>query len=123
MELSIATEMGAMVLLVFDGQTGVVRKTTEIPGSGQSDRLLSVPVDTSGTGNTHPHMRTHRHTHTHPSMHTLSHIHTHLRTLSHIHTHTREAPASLRSWQADVAPCINWQGLAGQLEEPDRQAL
>ncbi|KAL2078254.1 hypothetical protein ACEWY4_025939 [Coilia grayii] len=49
-ELSIATEMGAMALLAFDGQTGQVRRTADIAGSGQSSRLLSVLIDTSGTG-------------------------------------------------------------------------
>ncbi|KAG5262437.1 hypothetical protein AALO_G00275130 [Alosa alosa] len=52
-ELSVATEMGAMALVVFDGQTGAVRKTMDIAGSGQSSlRLLSVSIDTSGTGST-----------------------------------------------------------------------
>lgn len=49
-ELNIAMELGPMALLVFDGQTGEVRKTSEIGGSGQSSRLLSVSMDTSLTG-------------------------------------------------------------------------
>lgn len=77
-ELSIATEMVAMALVVYDGQTGAIKKATDVAGSGQSSlRLLSVSIDTSGTGNTYIPDQHHLHTQSHKYIYTHSQIDSH----------------------------------------------
>ncbi|XP_063076884.1 uncharacterized protein si:ch211-183d21.1 [Engraulis encrasicolus] len=49
-ELNIGTETGAMVLVVTDAQTGRVMATSDIPGSGQSSRTLSISLEPEWTG-------------------------------------------------------------------------